>query len=178
MGAWARVILVAGGVAAAAFLPGTAFAAKCGNNASGFETWKKEFAAEAKARGIKNRGLQALAGTRYATKTISADRNQKSFKLSLSQFMQKRGATAIMSKGKSYVRAKKLESVIHAIIYPDRRGDGFGIGRYEDHPGLDFSRVEGEPDVHFAHKSGFMCKTSATEPARLQALIRGAWLDA
>lgn len=71
----------------------------------------------------------------------------------------------------SYVRARELDAVIAAIVYPDRRGAGFGIGRYEDHPSLDFSRVEAQPDVHFAHKSGFMCKTSATDPARLRALI-------
>jgi len=75
----------------------------------------------------------------------------------------------------SYIRANKLDSVIAAIVYPDRRGTGFGIGRYEDHPKLDFARVETEPDVHFAHKSGFMCKTTATTPARLQELITLAW---
>ena len=57
----------------------------------------------------------------------------------------------------------------------DRRGTGFGIGRYEDHPGLDFARVEGQPDVHFAHKSGFMCKTTASDPGRLRALVAMAW---
>lgn len=75
----------------------------------------------------------------------------------------------------AYVRASGLQKRVAAMVYPDRRGGGFGIGRYEDHAGLDFSRVEGEPDVHFAHKSGFVCKTSATEPARLQALIQRAW---
>lgn len=75
----------------------------------------------------------------------------------------------------SYIRARKLEGVIAATIYPDRRGDGFGIGRYEDHPALDFSRVEGQPDVHFAHKSGFMCKTSAIDPDRLKQLVTLAW---
>lgn len=74
-----------------------------------------------------------------------------------------------------YIRAQKLDGVIAAIVYPDRRGGGFGIGRYEDHPGLDFSRVENQPDVHFAHKSGFMCKTSASERARLEELIALAW---
>lgn len=74
-----------------------------------------------------------------------------------------------------YIRANKLDTVIHAIIYPDRRGDGFGIGRYEDHPSLDFSRVEGQPDVHFAHKSGFMCKTSASDRTRLEELVTLAW---
>ena len=75
-----------------------------------------------------------------------------------------------------YIRANNLDTSIQAIIYPDRRGGGFGIGRYEDHPRLDFSRVEGQPDVHFAHKSGFMCKTSATERARLEELVALAWL--
>ncbi len=75
----------------------------------------------------------------------------------------------------SYIRAEKLEGVIAAIIYPDRRGAGFGISRYEDHPNLDFSRVENQPDVHFAHKSGFMCKTSATDQARLEELVAAAW---
>jgi hypothetical protein len=31
--------------------------------------------------------------------------------------------------------------------------------------------------VHFAHKSGFMCKTTATDPDRLRALIAGAQVD-
>lgn len=76
---------------------------------------------------------------------------------------------------KSYIRVAGLEDTIAAIVYPDRRGEGYGIGRYEDHPQLDFSRVGEEQDVHFAHKSGFMCKTSATSPERLRALIRAAW---
>jgi hypothetical protein len=75
----------------------------------------------------------------------------------------------------NFIRAEGLEETIAAIVYPDRRGEGYGIGRYEDHPKLDFSRVEQETDVHFAHKSGFMCKTSATAPERLRELIAAAW---
>ena len=73
-----------------------------------------------------------------------------------------------------YIRAKGLDKEIGATVYPDRRGKGYGISRYEDDPRLDFSQIEGEPDVHFAHKSGFMCKTTAMEPERLKELIRGA----
>lgn len=76
---------------------------------------------------------------------------------------------------KRWIRAKGLENTIAAIAYPDRRGDGFGLGRYEDHPRLDFARVGDEADVHFAHKSGFMCKTGATDPERLRTLIAAAW---
>lgn len=76
-------------------------AATCGNDSSGFETWKSEFRQEAQAAGIKGGALKALDQTSYASKTISADRNQKSFKLSLEQFMAKRGGAAIASKGKT-----------------------------------------------------------------------------
>jgi hypothetical protein len=89
-----------------------------------------------------------------------------------------RGAADIDDAGDAidaYVRAQGLEARIVAVAYPDRRGSGYGLRRYEDHPCMDFSRVEGEPDVHFAHKTGFLCKTSATAPERLQALIAGAW---
>lgn len=77
-----------------------ALAASCGNNGNGFEAWKTEFAREAAAQGVGQRGLQALAGTRYATKTIAADRGQKSFKLSLAEFMKKRGADTIVAQGR------------------------------------------------------------------------------
>jgi hypothetical protein len=76
----------------------------------------------------------------------------------------------------NYIRMQGLQTTIAAIVYPDRRGEGYGIGRYEDHPQLDFARVGDEADVHFAHKSGFMCKTSASDPARLRALISKAWI--
>ena len=82
-------------------LAGSAHAAQCGNNAAGFEKWKAEFANEAAANGVKGNALSALAATKYSTKTISADRNQKSFKLSLNQFMAKRGGKTIASRGKS-----------------------------------------------------------------------------
>ena len=80
---------------------GVAEAARCGNSSGGFERWKQDFAREAKANGVGGKALSALAGTRYATKTIRADRGQKSFKLSLNQFMKKRGGAAIAQRGKS-----------------------------------------------------------------------------
>ena len=75
-------------------------AASCGNNGAGFEQWKSDFTREAASRGIRQQGLSALAGTRYSTATINADRGQKSFKLSLDQFMAKRGANVIAQRGK------------------------------------------------------------------------------
>lgn len=105
MAVWMSVgRLAAGAALALSIAAGTAHAARCGNDGSGFEAWKAEFAPEAQAAGIGRRGLSALAGTSYSRKTIAADRGQKSFKLSLEQFMQKRGAKTIASKGRSIKR--------------------------------------------------------------------------
>ena len=60
------------------------------------------------------------------------------------------------------------------LIYPDRRGDGYGLSRHEDSPLLDFTRIEGETDVHFAHARGFVAKTTATSRDRLQQLVEQA----
>ncbi len=76
------------------------FAAPCGNNAAGFEAWKSQMAQEAAAAGVGERGINALMASSYASKTIAADRNQKSFKYSLQKFMQVRGADAIVSQGR------------------------------------------------------------------------------
>jgi len=78
-----------------------AWSAECGNDSKGFAAWVAAFKQEAVSNGIKQRTLDvALDGVKYATKTISLDRNQKSFKLSYEQFMQKRGASSIISRGK------------------------------------------------------------------------------
>ena len=80
---------------------GSAGAATCGSDASGFAAWKAGFAPQAKAGGVGGSGLSALAGTKYSTGTIYADRHQKSFHLSLSEFMRVRGAATIAARGRS-----------------------------------------------------------------------------
>nr|WP_243730664.1 lytic murein transglycosylase [Rubellimicrobium sp. CFH 75288] len=72
----------------------------CGNDASGFESWKQQFAQYAAANGVGQRGLDALAGTRYAERTIQADRNQRSFRYSLEEFMRVRGSETIVRQGR------------------------------------------------------------------------------
>ncbi len=99
-----RMILWLATLAVSAIAAGAAGAAQCGNSAGGFDTWKAQFHQEAAAHGIRSAGLRALDGTSYATKTIWADRHQHSFHLSLEQFMAKRGAAAIVSRGKTYKR--------------------------------------------------------------------------
>jgi len=83
-----------------------AAAAPCGNTSAGFEAWKADFAQKARRAGIGQRGLQALANARYASGTIAADRNQKSFRYSLEKFMQIRGANTIIAQG----RQRKAQS--------------------------------------------------------------------
>lgn len=77
-----------------------ALAATCGNTSSGFEVWKADFARDAKRKGVKSAGQQALARASYATRTIAADRNQKSFRYSLDKFMSVRGADTIVAQGR------------------------------------------------------------------------------
>ncbi|MER8481614.1 lytic transglycosylase domain-containing protein [Mesorhizobium sp. M1322] len=77
-------------------------AAQCGNTGAGFEAWKAEFAQEAKASGVGSKGLAALARATYATKTIGVDRAiHKAFSGSVEAFMKRRGASTIISKGRS-----------------------------------------------------------------------------
>ncbi len=78
-----------------------ALAAQCGNGPGGFEGWKQQFAGEARAKGVGATGVSALMGTNYAQATINADRSMRSFKLSLDQFMVKRGAAAVVARGRS-----------------------------------------------------------------------------
>jgi membrane-bound lytic murein transglycosylase B len=73
-------------------------AAQCGTSAAGFEYWKQQFAEEARGR-IGGAAIAALMSTQYGPATISADRGQRSFHLSLDQFLAKRGAPAIAARG-------------------------------------------------------------------------------
>ncbi|SMH27496.1 lytic murein transglycosylase [Mesorhizobium australicum] len=106
--------LASGLLVALALSAGAANAASCGKDASGFETWKQAFAAEAKGAGVKNKGLQALAGAKYATATIKVDRAvKKAFSGDVNSFMKRRGGATIISKGKSL---KKANAALFADI--------------------------------------------------------------
>ena len=78
-----------------------ASAAPCGNGPGGFEAWKQQTAEQARAKGVGAAGISALMGTSYASATIAADRGQRSFSLSLPQFLAKRGASSIVARGRS-----------------------------------------------------------------------------
>jgi len=63
------------------------------------------------------------------------------------------------------------------MVYPDRRGSGHGLSRYNDNRRLDFTKIESAPDVHFAHSRGFVAKTTATNSARLKELVAASWVQ-
>ncbi|MBE2274962.1 MAG: lytic murein transglycosylase [Rhodobacteraceae bacterium] len=90
-----------------------ALAAPCSDTGGQFEAWKPVMADEARAAGVGERGIAALMTTGYSKATISADRNQKSFKYSLDKFLQVRGADAIVSQGRS--RLKKNRGFYDAL---------------------------------------------------------------
>lgn len=98
--------------AAVAFLGGEACAAQCGNTSAGFENWKREFSQEANGK-VGPAAISALMTTHYASATIAADRGQKSFRLSLSQFLAKRGGPVIASRGRAM---KQTHAALFASI--------------------------------------------------------------
>src|SRR3954466_3465611 len=77
-----------------------AYATQCGTSAAGFESWKQQFAEETRGR-VGGAAIAALMSTNYALSTISADRGQRSFRLSLDQFLAKRGGSAIVARGRA-----------------------------------------------------------------------------
>src|SRR3954452_389821 len=104
---------VAAAALALAGAAGEASAAQCGDSAAGFEGWKQQFAAEAQASGVSGSAVSALMGTNYASATIAADRGQRSFRLSLDQFLAKRGGSAIVSRGRAL---KQSQAALFAQI--------------------------------------------------------------
>jgi len=96
-----------------ACLGANAEAAQCGSTAAGFEAWKGQFAAEARGQGISAATVAALMATSYATATIAADRGQRSFRLSLDEFLAKRGASTIVARGRTL---KQTHAALFASI--------------------------------------------------------------
>lgn len=98
----AKSICLSIALAAAASLATTAaWAASCSKTSAGFDDWKAEIRSDAISNGVSERAVDKVLGTiEYNKATIRADRGQKSFKLSLDEFMRKRGSTTIVSRGK------------------------------------------------------------------------------
>ncbi|GIT90061.1 murein transglycosylase [Jannaschia pagri] len=127
--------------AAALFLglsTSAAVAAQCGNDGSGFERWKQQFAQEAAATGIGQRGLQALANSRYATRTIAADRNQRGVRYALNDFIRIRlgsldgfaaQATRRLNQNRAFFQSLEQRYGVPAGILLAIHGMETGFGR-------------------------------------------------
>ncbi|MBB5352965.1 hypothetical protein HNR46_003215 [Haloferula luteola] len=70
-----------------------------------------------------------------------------------------------------YLEEAGLESEVAALVYPDRRSTGYGLSRHNDDPRFDFTQIDGEEDVHFAHARGFVAKSTAVDPDRIRQLL-------
>lgn len=161
-----RVILAA---LLAGVMATSAQAAKCSSTSGNFESWKTAFAVEAKANGIKAKGLSALASTTYSTGTIKADRNQHSFKLSLSQFMAKRGAAGIIARG------KKLKAANAALFASLQKRFGVPAGPLIAIWGMEtgFGGSTGsQPTVSAVATLAYDCRRSAYFTEQLYAALK------
>lgn len=72
----------------------------------------------------------------------------------------------------TFIESEGKQGQVHALVYPDRRGDGYGMTRYNDNQRLNFSQIEAESEVRFAHKKGFVAKVLTTDPVRLKRLLQ------
>src|SRR6202023_447575 len=110
-GQFKTVIIAA--LVAFVWMASKAGAAQCGSTAAGFEAWKKQFADEARASGVSASTGASPMATTYSTATIAPDRGQRSFHLSLDQFLAKRGGSVIVSRGRAL---KQSDAALFASI--------------------------------------------------------------
>lgn len=164
-----RIATSLGALVALCLATSSAFAAQCGNTSSGFNAWKQQFAQEARAYGVGQRGLQGLMNTQYSNATISADRNQKSFRYSLDKFMQVRGASTIVSQGK---RQKASNASLFQAI---ERRYGVPAGPLIAIHGMEtaFGRIQGNANVLSSIATlAYDCRRSAFFTEHLVAALK------
>lgn len=101
-------------------------------------------------------------------------------------------APRVMSEfaGKNILRGDLLDEIDHEycraltdmlvdyvkpdiVWFLDDRGDGFGLLRVGDNPSINFAKCEGMEGVKFAHKGGFILKTTDRK-VDVRPLIRAA----
>lgn len=60
-------------------------------------------------------------------------------------------------------------------VTQDSRGEGWKLLRFDNAPEVDFAKLQGRPEIKFAHKTGFVAKTQDRLPVdEVLALIRQA----
>ena len=58
----------------------------------------------------------------------------------------------------------QMDTPAVACISFDSRGEGWRLYRFNDNPIVDFRRIQDDPRIKFAHKGGFIAKTSERIP--------------
>lgn len=100
--------LIAAGLLALGLGVTPALAQTCGNDAAGFQPWLTSFKETAASAGISSGTINtALAGVTYNNEVIRLDRNQRSFKLSLDEFMERRAPASFVTRGKRIMGENK-----------------------------------------------------------------------
>lgn len=59
-------------------------------------------------------------------------------------------------------------------VSADSRGDGWSLQRLEEHPRVDFRRVDGRPGVLFVHNTGFVAKVRTEDRDYILRLLNDA----
>jgi hypothetical protein len=60
--------------------------------------------------------------------------------------------------------SSRMNPPAHIAVSHDGRGEGWRLSRLNDAPGVDFSRLEDDVEIKFAHKTGFIAKTKRRIP--------------
>ena len=121
------------------------------------------------------RNLRAnLEEIRHSSSIWKLEQGEAIFEVLFMPRREEMGSDPSMGMGR-FIEREGLKERIVGMVYPDRRGPGYGLARFNDDVRFDFTRIRDCPDVHFAHANGFLAKTTAREEARLQELLRLAW---
>ena len=74
-----------------------------------------------------------------------------------------------------HIKELGLEEDVVAMVYPDSRGEGYGMKRFNDCSEMDFSKIANDPRVRFAHARGFIAKLEPVEVDELKQLLFKAY---
>jgi len=74
-----------------------------------------------------------------------------------------------------HIKELGMEEEVVAMVYPDSRGEGYGMKRFNDCSEIDFSKIENDKKVRFAHARGFIAKVVLVEVDELKQLLFQAY---
>jgi hypothetical protein len=74
-----------------------------------------------------------------------------------------------------HIKELGLEEDVVAMVYPDSRGEGYGMKRFNDCSEIDFSKIANDKKVRFAHARGFIAKVELVEVDELKQLLFKAY---